>query len=700
MERTIPAQGRSALPQALDYGHELTDMGVPVFACRLNAAGDPFPPDGWQELEPSHERVDRWRRGMALCAVTGIVFDVLDCDPRNGGRLSLSRLSRELGDDGPDVFWDVRTSSGGSHRWITPLRIGTRPGFQPGLDLKGGMPDGTSRGFVFIPPTIRPSKDPATFGERMPYVARTAIGPPSGNVCAALRNLIERPDGAPAGTGRKEPELLRAACLAAEEGSQRPALMAYTAELQKRGYARSDTLRLLRDLVGDMPAFDPRRPWYPVRGANPDSALLGLFYRDGDIIPDATPAEAHELASLSPMSPSTSGPLTPLADVNSKLTRWLWRRYLAIGDITILDADPGTAKSLISLDLAARFTRGRPMPGEDASSVEPGSVLILAPEDRAEVIKARLDAAGGDLSMAYVPGIEVRGKGRGKKAFFGGTMLTFPDKIDVFADWIERYSIGLVIVDPIAAFLSESVNSHNDASVRRALEPLAVVLGARNASAFLIRHLNKDQGKDVRYRGGGSTAFGAVSRIQLFAAPLPSGVGVGATHGLATIKNNHLAKRPDDCLTYEITDSVIVADEDGNMVPIIRWHGSVSLSLSALGGGNSPARRGPEAELQKEVEDILEQLFSVRDTWPVKEALAELSAAGISVSRPTLDKVRGKLGIKSRQTFDEIGKSNMWVWSTAKERIPGRKRASDEASDASDDGPGYAGVKRAVRGPG
>ncbi len=100
----VPRNGPAGKRTELADAHSLVDMGVPVFACGLKANGDPIPPRGYQRLKPDHAHVDKWEKGMALCAVTGIVFDVIDIDPRNGGALSIKRLHRKLGDDGPVVY--------------------------------------------------------------------------------------------------------------------------------------------------------------------------------------------------------------------------------------------------------------------------------------------------------------------------------------------------------------------------------------------------------------------------------------------------------------------------------------------------------------------------------------------------------------------------------------------------------------------
>ena len=93
----------------------------------------------------------------------GHVYDVLDTDPRHGGDDSFDALLHELAGDLPNSYGYVSTPSGGWHNWIVTLGIGKHTNFWKsagwnGLDLQGGRPDGSSVGFVFIPPTERKSK--------------------------------------------------------------------------------------------------------------------------------------------------------------------------------------------------------------------------------------------------------------------------------------------------------------------------------------------------------------------------------------------------------------------------------------------------------------------------------------------------------------------------------------------------------------
>lgn len=655
---SIAQPRRGTLQRAQKDAHSLVEMGIPIFTCSLSENGDPRPPKGYQLIRPSHDRVDRWRPGLAMCAVTGIVFDVIDVDPRNGGQLSLKRLAKTLGDNGPEIYWEVRTASGGTHLYIEALGIGTHPGFLPGIDLKGGKPDGTSRGFVFLPPTVRPSKAEGNTGVLVNYEARSELSPLGEDGCVdAIREFILNPpdkEGSGIQAPREQISILKQECLEAVAGNQRRALLRYTHELERKGYDRNDILILLASLVQEMPTFDKRRPWRAEH-------LRGLLHKPGEVVGDAQPDE--DLA----ITPTVRrGGLQAYSTVVREKTRWQWSRWIAEGDATLIDGDAGLGKSLVTIDIAARLSSGRPMPGEAESFMDPVPVLLLAPEDRASVTAGRLEAARAEPSMVFRPSlgtVEIERKDRSgkhaeKRATFDGSLLYFPDHVLKFRNWIKEYGIKLVVIDPISAFLSEKTNSNNDASVRRALEPLSQVLGEYGCSAIMIRHLNKNSTQDAKYRGGGSVAFGAVSRVQVMAGEMPDGSGRFA---LAQVKNNHLARRPDEALTYEITDSEIIADEDGNLVPCILWGDYANVSLRALTGVN---KRGPKPERRHEVLQVLEDLFSQQDTWPVKDVEAQLRASGVSVNEKTLATAREELGIFSRPTFKRGGGVGEWVWTT------------------------------------
>src|SRR5437764_7462085 len=93
----------------------------------------------------------------------------------------------------------------------------------------------------------------------------------------------------------------------------------------------------------------------------------------------------------------------PVRQVTTRPVSWLWPGRLALGKLAILDGDPGLGKSLVTLDLCARLSTGRPFPdGSPGPGV--GTAIVLNGEDGAEdTIRPRLQALGADLERVFVP---------------------------------------------------------------------------------------------------------------------------------------------------------------------------------------------------------------------------------------------------------------------------------------------------------
>src|SRR5438094_9836710 len=94
-----------------------------------------------------------------------------------------------------------------------------------------------------------------------------------------------------------------------------------------------------------------------------------------------------------------------LSAVKRQTVEWLWKGRVPLGKITLIDGDPGLGKSLLTLDLIARITRGKKLP-DGSAGFEGGVVLLSAEDGLADTIRPRLEAAGADLdrvlSMATI----------------------------------------------------------------------------------------------------------------------------------------------------------------------------------------------------------------------------------------------------------------------------------------------------------
>lgn len=153
---------------AIATAHAMVDAGIPVFVAARNSGPGPefLYPKMWETTKPNHETVDRWRPGMALCYVTGVVADVLDTDPRNGG--AESRVDLTNAGVWPRAYGTVLTPGGGTHEWITRTHV-AKASPAAGIDLQAGDDHGEGRGFVFGPPTVRRAKGGPNDGQDVEY---------------------------------------------------------------------------------------------------------------------------------------------------------------------------------------------------------------------------------------------------------------------------------------------------------------------------------------------------------------------------------------------------------------------------------------------------------------------------------------------------------------------------------------------------
>jgi hypothetical protein len=209
--------------------------------------------------------------------------------------------------------------------------------------------------------------------------------------------------------------------------------------------------------------------------------------------------------SFKALRPTHGGASVCIADVQSHPVEWLWRGWIPRGKLTLLEGDPGVAKSLLTIELAARITKGLPMP--DGSPCERGSVVIVNAEDGLEdTVKPRLEVAGADIPRCHWLNFSLED---------GQQTLIIPSQMDALKEKIEESKAVLVIIDPLVAYLEKRINSWNDQDVGRAMAALSQLARQTGAAIVLIRHLNKKEDvKNKIYRGAAqlpsSRRFGPV----------------------------------------------------------------------------------------------------------------------------------------------------------------------------------------------
>jgi hypothetical protein len=325
--------------------------------------------------------------------------------------------------------------------------------------------------------------------------------------------------------------------------------------------------------------------------------------------------------------------MTPLtarfsSDVPPAAVEWLWPLYLARGKLAILDGDPEVGKSLVSIDLAARLSRGGPLP-DGAPLDRPMTSLFLSAEDGDEdTVRPRLGAAGADLGRVVLAGGP------------GGGVPRLPDDLPALEELVAGLGIDLVVIDPLMAFLPPRVAANLDQCVRLALSPLAELADRTRCAVLLIRHLTKRVSARALYRGQGSVGIVAACRTGLLLAAHP---GDPAARVLAVTKSN-LGPRP-PALGLRVGVGACAA---------VEWTGPVGLTADGL-------LRRPEAGL-KVRDRATDWLRRELAAGPRKAADLFAAAAAAGIPDMTLKRAKADVRAESHRTYDKAAQRGEWYW--------------------------------------
>ena len=323
--------------------------------------------------------------------------------------------------------------------------------------------------------------------------------------------------------------------------------------------------------------------------------------------------------------------LIRLSDVEPEKLLWLWPRYIPLAKFTLLEGDPSTGKSTLTMDIAAAVSRGHAMPdGSHSDLEEPRTVMVWASEDGAgDTLQPRAEAAKGDLSRLVI----------------WDEKIPTPDlgELGEIRALLTAWRPVLLILDPLVAFLPSGVNANSDAEIRRVLSPLAALAGELGVAILGIRHLRKAGGRAL-YAGGGSIGFTAAARSVLVAGRTGDGRRV-----LAQAKSNLGPLAPS--LAYEIEP---VDLPNGISASCIRWLGQVDVTADQL---TAPPELGFATPALGDAEEFLRDLLG-SEALPAKEVFAIAKEEGLS--QRTVRRAKEKLQIKSIR--DGFGSGSQVRW--------------------------------------
>lgn len=357
-------------------------------------------------------------------------------------------------------------------------------------------------------------------------------------------------------------------------------------------------------------------------------------YGVDDLVPvEVVPTPGHRSVTLTPASTITVRPV-----------RWLWQDRIAVGTLALIGGREGIGKSTVAYAKAADITRGR-LPGVYFG--QPRAVIVAATEDSWEhTIVPRLMAAGADLTRVFRVDVSTSDG--------IDTTLVLPQDLYALERAVDEVGAALILLDPLMSRLDSRLDTHKDADVRRALEPLVAIANRTHAAILGVIHVNKSTSTDALTLLMGSRAFTAVARAVLFVMLDPDDDGVrlmgeeknnlGATNGLPT-------------LAFRI-ESAHVADTDEGPVWTgrIAWQGdrntSIRDALEATNVNTEDRSAGEEAAAW--LKDRLEAVGGTDDSAAIK-------AAGLKAGHSPDALKRGRRKIKATVESSGFPRRTFWT---------------------------------------
>lgn len=292
--------------------------------------------------------------------------------------------------------------------------------------------------------------------------------------------------------------------------------------------------------------------------------------------------------------------LTPMSAVTMRRAKWVWKDRISLGTLAILAGQPSMGKSQTAVWIAARLTRGE-LFGEFYGT--PKDVIICATEDSFEyTIKPRLMAAGADPERVFRVDIKSRDD------ILDG--LNLIEDRELLRAAVQDLDVALLILDPLMSRLGGKIDSHKDAEVRLALEPLVALAHECNFAVIGLMHFNKSGNTNPMNSLMGSVAFGAVARSVHICAPDSE----DPTRRIFGTEKNNLGKTSGpgehdlDTWRYYIEGvQMPTEDDDRELLTTSRivWDGdstnTITDSLTAIAKGEK-AKSGVGSKLEEAIE--------------------------------------------------------------------------------------------------
>jgi len=274
-------------------------------------------------------------------------------------------------------------------------------------------------------------------------------------------------------------------------------------------------------------------------------------------------------------------------------------------------------------------------------------------DDVADTLVPRLIAAGANRDRVFFVGAFAE----------GGRLRAFDpsrDLLDLSAQLRLLKDVGLLILDPIVSVVGG--DSHKNAEVRRALDPVLELAASSKCAVLGITHFSKGtSGLDTVERITGSLAFGALARVIWVTARRPSDEH-DDLRILARAKSN---VGPDGGgFTYRVRSHILSSDPEIE-TSAVSWQHAVEGTANDLLSPGSQSSNSKSKNMGSSLEVAKRWLTKAVEVGPRLARELKEASEGEGISRPTLHRAKRELGLWARRA----GTSSYWFQAADDERM-------------------------------
>ncbi len=300
--------------------------------------------------------------------------------------------------------------------------------------------------------------------------------------------------------------------------------------------------------------------------------------------------------------------------------------------------DGGLGKGTLSIDLAARLSRGDPFPQNEARR-EPGNTLLVvsAEDDVQRTVVPRLLAAEADMCRIFTPPEDA--------------LVSLPESVEGLEAFIVRHKIAFLVIDPLNAYMSGRLNVYKDTDVRQALTPLKHMAERQRVAALIVHHINRGVSTQASQRVSGSSGIRNAVRALYFVGADPDDDTPEQNRRVLANDKLNVGPRPPS-LSFSI--KTVNVQQDGvwyNDLPRLDWHGTSEHTPADL-IAPMPTKAAEEGGARLEEAKSFYREYLADGERPSNEADAERERRGIKLR--TAKTARTHLGVVPRK------KGNIW----------------------------------------